>query len=42
LSNALDYGFTLCIAMKVSVANVEALNQPLIYDDFDLKLQKLK
>jgi hypothetical protein len=27
--NALTFVFTLCIAMKVSVANIEALNQPL-------------
>jgi hypothetical protein len=28
--------------MKVNVANIEALNQPLIHGDFDSKLQELK
>ncbi len=30
--------FTLCIAMKVGVANNEVLNQSLIFGDFDSKL----
>jgi hypothetical protein len=28
--------------MKVNVANIEALNQPLIHGDFDSKLQEFK
>jgi hypothetical protein len=38
LSHALTYVFTLCIAMEVSAASIEALNQPLICGDCDLKL----
>jgi hypothetical protein len=42
LSHALTYVFTLCIAMEVSVASIEALNQPLICGDFDSKLEHFK
>jgi hypothetical protein len=28
--------------MKVNVANIEALNQPLIHGDFDSKLQEFE
>jgi len=38
LLNTLIFVFTLCIAMKVVVANIEAMNQPLIYGEFDLEL----
>jgi hypothetical protein len=34
--------FTLCIAMKVGVANNEVLNQSLIFGDFDSKLYEFK
>jgi len=34
--------FTLCIAMKVGVANNEVLNQSLIFCDFDSKLYEFK
>jgi hypothetical protein len=34
--------FILCIVMKNGVTNIEALNQPLICDDFDSKLQEFK
>jgi hypothetical protein len=42
LSHALTYVFILCIAMEASVANIEALDQPLICGDFDSKLEHLK
>jgi len=38
LLNILTFVFTLCIAMKVGVANIQAMNQPLIYGEFDLEL----
>jgi len=36
LLNVLIFVFNLCSALKVGVANIESLNQPLIYGDFDL------
>jgi hypothetical protein len=42
LLGALTFVFTLCIAMKLGVTNIQTLNQLLIYDDFDLKLQEFK
>jgi hypothetical protein len=33
--------FTLCITMKVDVANIEAMNWPLFHGDFDSELQEL-
>jgi hypothetical protein len=36
------FAFAFCIVMKVNVANIEALNQPLIHGDFDSKLQEFK
>jgi hypothetical protein len=38
LLDALIFIFILCIIMKIGVANIEALNQWLIYGDFDLEL----
>jgi hypothetical protein len=42
LLDALYSTFTLCIAMKVDVVRIQALNQPLICGDFDSKLQEFK
>jgi hypothetical protein len=42
LLDVLIFAFTLCIVMKIGVTIIEALNQPLIYDDFDLELQDFK
>jgi hypothetical protein len=42
LLDALYFAFTLCIAMKVDVVRIQALNQPLICGDFDSKLQEFK
>ncbi len=42
LLDAFIFIFTLCIIMKFGVANVEALNQQLICNEFDSKLQEHK
>jgi hypothetical protein len=42
LVDALIFVFNLWSAMKVGVASIESLNQPLIYGDFDLELQEFK
>jgi hypothetical protein len=42
LLDAFIFIFTLYIVVKFSVANVEALNQQLICNKFDSKLQKHK
>jgi len=39
LLNALYFAFTLCIAMKIDVVRIQALNQSLTQGDFDSKLQ---
>jgi hypothetical protein len=41
-SNALAFAFTLCISMKFKVNIIQALNQLLIWIDFDLELTKFK
>jgi hypothetical protein len=42
LLDAFIFIFTLCIIMKFGVANVEALNQQLICNEFYSKLQEHK
>jgi len=42
LLDVFTFIFTLCIRMKFGVANIEALNQQLICNEFDSKLQKCK
>jgi len=42
LLDALAFTFNLCISMKSEVARIEGLNQPLIRNDFDLKLLEFK
>jgi hypothetical protein len=42
LLDAFIFVFNLCSVLKVGVASIESLNQPLIYGDFDLELQEFK